>query len=265
MRVLVLLFFLFSAPAHAACRHALVLALDISGSVNAEEYLHQANGLANALLSPEIQELILAGGSDPVEIAVFEWSSEKHQDMIVDWTPLTDPQTIARVAERIRAHRKNRATLKTAIGSALNFARLLLEERKSCWRRTIDVSGDGKNNDGPRPQWIYENAPFEGIVVNALVVSLEDHDGREDGISSDPQGADKRKELQAYYNTEVVYGPDAFSIVALGYADYERAMRIKLIRELSPLTLSQAHPETWFGEAGMRQKNVENVFAPMLR
>lgn len=228
MRILLFLAtFLMVSPANAqSCRQALVLALDVSGSVNGIEYSQQVTGLANALNSEDVRKLILSGAQAPVSLAVFEWSSRNHQYVIQPWISLDSPAALNDAIARIRAHRPVRAGLKTALGTALTFGAGMLDQRAYCWQLTIDVSGDGRNNIGPNPTQAYALDGFERISVNALVVgdpiggTIEDN-----GLSA--------QVLRQYFEDDVIRGPDAFAIIANGYADYADAMRRKLMRELS--------------------------------
>lgn len=219
-----LLLIVLGQTAHAeTCRLALVLALDVSGSVDRKEYAQQINGVALALDHPDVRAQILNGGAAAVSLAVFEWSSRNHQFVIQPWVVLDSPVTLNAAIARIRAHRKQRAGLKTALGTALSFAGSLMREKDSCWYKTIDVSGDGRNNIGPTPRDAYHSPAFAAITVNALVVAPAD---------SDP--AEKSKEdLRAYYEAEVIRGAGAFAMIARGYDDYADAMRRKLLRELT--------------------------------
>lgn len=220
-----------TSAAAQSCRQALVLALDVSGSVNQEEYAQQIQGLATALNAPEVRALILLGADAPVSLAVFEWSSQNHQYVIQPWTDLTNGQALDAAIARIGRHRPVRAGLKTALGTALLFAENLFDARPQCWTKTIDVSGDGKNNIGPSPAIIYDRPAFDTITVNALVV----------GDPATASGATlgiKPESLRDYYRTEVIHGPTAFTMIANGYADYARAMELKLIKELQPAALS---------------------------
>lgn len=229
----ILLVSVCTTQAIAACRHALVLALDISGSVNAEEYALQLNGVAAALLSPKVQSLILEQPDAPISLAIFEWSSERHQNLILDWTEIKSRNTLANIAIKVRSHYKDRVTLKTAIGSALNYGKALLDQKTDCDQRTIDISSDGANNDGPPPKETYTTQDFSGITVNALVVTLEDAAEKQNIIVV------SREKLVNYFRTQVLHGPGSFSMMAVGYKDYERAMIEKLLLELAPAALSK--------------------------
>lgn len=230
----VLLFCGLAFPANAqSCRHALVLALDVSGSVNSVEYAQQVNGLANALNDPDVRALILWSADAPVALAVFEWSSRNHQYIIQPWISLDSPAALDQAIMRIRSHKPVRAGLKTGLGTALTFGAALLEEQSNCWQHTIDVSGDGKNNIGLSPQEAYRATNFAKITVNALVVGDPTHSS-EGGTGQSPEA------LKQYFEDEVIHGPFAFAMVAQGHADYARAMRQKLLRELALPVTGQA-------------------------
>jgi len=210
------------------CRLALVLALDVSGSVDEAEYAQQLNGLSFALNSAEVRAAILKNPETPVHLAVFEWSSRNHQFLVQPWTVLDSHNAIDVAVDRIRSYRKKRAGLKTALSTALLFAGELLEEKKECWQKTVDVSGDGKNNIGPAPSRVYELDTFIGVTVNALVV----------GNPSLPQKAGvgeslTQSDLQSYFEREVIHGRSAFAMIANGYEDFAQAMKRKLLREIT--------------------------------
>lgn len=221
----------------ATCRLALVLALDVSGSVNEAEYAQQLNGVAFALGSPAVRASILESAETHVDLAVFEWSSQNHQFVIQPWTTLNSNAAIDRAVARIQGFQRRRAGLKTALSTALIFAANQLQEKSHCWQRKIDVSGDGKNNIGPDVADIYRSPSFSGVTVNALVVT--------DPSAPDPtrEIAVKKDDLRRYYEREVIFGPGAFAMIAYGYDDYARAMEQKLLREIE-LPVLGALPET---------------------
>lgn len=220
------------AALSGSCRLALVLALDVSGSVNEAEYAQQLNGVAFALGSPTVRASIIENNGAHVDLAVFEWSSRNHQFLIQPWTTLDSHAAIDRAIGRIQGFKKKRAGLKTALSTALLFAADLLHEKSHCWQRKIDVSGDGKNNIGPNIAGIYKSPNFKGITVNALVVSDSSVP-----VSSREVAATK-DELKLYYEREVIFGSDAFAMIAYGYDDYARAMEQKLLREIEAPVLS---------------------------
>lgn len=222
----VLIFLVPKAADAAPCRLALVLALDVSGSVNETEYRQQLNGLAYALDSVDVRAAVLGAGAT-VDLAVFEWSSRNHQFMVVPWATLDSPAAIDRAVARILEYRKQRAGLKTALSTALLFAATLLEERRHCWQHTIDVSGDGENNIGPSLRQVYGSGILSDVTVNALVV------GDPADAGADRSHAMSRHELVLYFQRNVIRGAGAFTMLAQGYEDYERAMKLKLLREMA--------------------------------
>lgn len=203
--------------AASACRQALVLAIDVSASVSQREYELQRDGLAAALRDPQVADWIIGPDGNEIEILVFEWGDRTHQRIWVEWTGITDEHVLAVVAERIAAQTRDVKGQSTAIGAALAFASRKLAERSNCPTLTVDVSGDGKNNVGPRPRTIYPRLIDLGITVNGLVVATQDV-----------------AELSAYYHANVVVGPLSFVETAGGYEDYAKAIKRKLLRELVP-------------------------------
>jgi len=214
-----------ASGAQAACRQALALGLDVSGSVDAFEYRLQLDGLAAALDSAPVRELLLAGPGVPeVRMAIFEWSGAGEIRLIVPWETMSDPATHARVVAHLRNTVRRRADDSTALGSALLQGWALLEEQADCWVRTLDLSGDGRNNTGPPPETV--GPPPPGVTVNGLVI------GNARVINSPAL-----RELAEYYRTHVISGPGAFVEVARGFLDFEEAMQRKLMRELAPVVL----------------------------
>lgn len=215
---------LATAPAQA-CRLALALALDVSGSVSAEEYRLQMSGLATALGDPDVEAALFAIPDAPVALAVYEWSSSRYQRVIQDWTLIEDRTMLRDLRARLSDWSRQKAPEATGLGAALEYGKALLDRAPPCWNRTLDVSGDGKNNDWPDPRVLRRNGTLFGIRINGLVVARDS--GSEGG--QPPLDA---AELSAYFQARVIQGPDAFVEVALGFEDYANAMRRKLLREL---------------------------------
>lgn len=209
------------------------LALDISGSVDAREYRQQLDGLAWALEDAEVRAALLAMPSAPVMLSVYAWSGRDSQRLIADWQVMTGEAEVAALAGRLRQTERQKASVSTAIGTALLYGQARLGRAATCARAVIDLSGDGKNNDGPRPQDVRPG--LSGIVVNALVVGPGYTQAR---------GAMAREteDILAYFRANVIHGPDAFVELANGYGDYAEAMKRKLLRELQVVTLSAAKP-----------------------
>ncbi|OWU72665.1 von Willebrand factor A [Marinibacterium profundimaris] len=212
------------ASAAAECRLALVLAMDVSSSVDAQEDALQRGGLASALLAPEVQTALFASDMH-VALAVFEWSGRYNHEVLVDWTLIDSRAALFAVAQAIGASTRSHDEFPTAMGYALGYAAGLLDRAPPCLFQTVDVAGDGENNEGFAPSRAYRHFPFAGVVVNGLAI---------DGANSEPEVS-----LEHYYRNEVIRGPGAFVEVARGFEDYERAMRRKLERELRPRVVGE--------------------------
>lgn len=238
MRALVLAAGLMAAAgmATAECRQALALGLDVSGSVDAREYRLQMGGVAAALNAGEVRDKLMAMPNAPVRLMVFEWSGPGDQAIVVPWTAIDSEATLDSVIEILRGTQRRDASPGTALGVAMNEGARHLMRQPDCWKHTLDLSGDGKSNLGPRPRDVRDRIGASGITINALVIGIDD-----------PRISDIRQaeigELSSYFRAEVILGPDAFVQTALGFSDYARAMTEKLIRELDGLVFSQLrHP-----------------------
>lgn len=217
--------------AGAACRQALVLALDVSSSVDEAEYVLQMQGLAAALRDPDVQAYLLAQPEAPVSIAVFEWGGHFDQTLIIPWRSITSAADLDVIAATLGGRIRSGPIQPTSIGGALAYAGRLLETGPVCWQQIVDVSGDGKNNDGIRPKRGKQAPIYQTTIVNGLVIG-DDTPAAQVGIG----------ELVAYYQAEVIHGPAAFTETALGFADYGRAMKRKLLRELSMAVAANTRP-----------------------
>ncbi|BDW86250.1 hypothetical protein MACH21_24270 [Roseicyclus marinus] len=206
------------AVAQDQCRLALLLGVDVSASVDPSEYVQQTSGLAAALIAPEIVEAFL-NGPGPVALSIFEWSGRFQQDLVLDWTLVTSEADLTRIAERVARQQRRHQDFPTALGYALGYAAGHFASAPPCLFQTIDISGDGMNNDGFDPAAAYEHFPFEGITVNALAIG-----GASRGI-------------EEYFLTEVIRGPGAFVEYAATHDDFAEAIRRKLERELRVMIL----------------------------
>lgn len=212
-------------PAAAACRLALLLALDVSSSVDAMEYRMQRDGLVAALQDPDIRGALLQGAAQaPVALAVYEWSGRRQSALVLNWTLLLSAADIDLAMAAVAAAPRSETRFPTAMGFALGYGATLMRQAPDCGRRVIDVSGDGITNDGFSPTLAYKHFPFDGITVNGLAV-----------LGADPQ-------VEDYYRDEVARGPDAFVETAEGYAGYRRAMTRKLFREIGTMAVGQIAP-----------------------
>ncbi|HMQ57249.1 MAG TPA: DUF1194 domain-containing protein [Rhizobiaceae bacterium] len=205
---------LAASPARAdACALTLVLAMDASASVDAEEFAMQRTGLAQALVDPEVMDAILSVGG--IQAFAFEWSGRNQQVAIADWRFLDSGLEIAAFASQISKHERGFDDFPTALGHALGYASVAMQRApRRCERQVVDVSGDGVNNESFPPRTAYAAFPYGEVTVNGLVIA---------GEQPNPV---------IYYRENVIRGPGAFVEVALNYADYGNAMRRKLLREI---------------------------------
>jgi hypothetical protein len=217
---------LAAAPAFAQgqCRLALQLGMDVSASVDQAEYRLQVEGLASALLDPTVTEAFL-NGPGPVALSIFEWSGRFQQDIIVDWVMVESEADLLAITERVNQAIRGNQDFPTALGYALGFASTRFREAPACLFQTLDISGDGQNNDGFPPAAAYEHFDFDGVTVNGLAIG---------GAS---------REIEGYFLEHVMHGPGAFVEYALNHNDFAETMRRKLERELRAMILGDALPQ----------------------
>lgn len=213
-----------AAPAAAQdCRLALLLALDVSSSVDAGEHRLQRDGLAAALLAPEVQGPLL-NGPGPVALAIYEWSGRFQQDVLTDWQLVTTEAQLLDIAETLRSAPRSTGEFPTALGYAIGYAADMFANAPSCLFQTLDIAGDGENNDGFPPALAYRHFALSGITVNGLAIG---------GASAT---------IRTYYEAEVIRGPGAFAEYATSHDDFATAIRRKLERELRVMALTLDTP-----------------------
>lgn len=214
-----------SGPAYAQCDIALALAMDISSSVNEQEYEVQKGGLARALRDPAVQEAVLSPPGT-VALIAYEWSGWQQQDIISDWTLIESTADLVAFSDRIDNHQRKYAEFSTAIGRALLYGAELFDRLPyQCARHIIDVSGDGTSNEDVPPGSARVKTKLSGITVNALVI---------EGASPPPA---------PYYRRHVISGSEAFMMVARnGFDDYPELIKGKLIKELQHVLYIGAIP-----------------------
>ncbi len=215
------------AASAAGCRLALVLAMDVSSSVDAAEDRLQRGGLAAALAAPEVRAAFFAADL-PVALAVYEWSGRYNQELILDWTLINTQGDLTMAAATVGQSIRSHNDFPTAMGYGLGYGAGLLERAPACLYKTLDMAGDGQNNEGFGPKLAYSEFAFGDVTVNGLVVNAADYEA-EVG-------------LIAFYQSEVLHGPGAFLVIANGFHDYARAIRQKLERELTPPAIGALPP-----------------------
>ena len=203
---------LLASPA-AACDTALVLAVDVSGSISMVEYHLQMDGLAEALLDPAIIEALVKGHD---RLAVVQWSGDHFQQLSLPWQQFATAEEVTALAEALRVAKRPPDYTDTAIGNAIRFATPLFADVPDCARHVIDVSGDGAENDGMTLPQARAEALAAGIILNGLAIEIDD----------------TSLKLTEYYRLNVI-GPTGFVMTAKGLEDFPRAIRAKLLRELT--------------------------------
>lgn len=202
-------------PAHAADTDlALVMAVDVSGSIDAGEYRLQHEGIARAFESPPVLSAIAGGPHGTIDATVIEWSDRDKQVAIVPWTRLSGRASAAVFAAQVRAAHRTSDGL-TAIGDALLAAAAAFKAlHDHPARRVIDLSGDGIANIGPKPAAVRDALVAQGITINGLAI-----------LQNEPW-------LSSYYDQNVVGGQGAFLLDVRNYDSFTQAMQEKLVNEI---------------------------------
>ncbi len=194
----------------------LVLAVDASSSVSADEFELQIQGLAKAFRDPRVLQAVQASGDLGMAVSLIQWSDARKQFLAVDWTLVTGAEGAGAFAEEVADTPRYLIGGGTAIGSALKFAMRLFDHNDYTGRRrVIDVSGDGRANQGAHPAALRDAAVARGITINGRAI-----------VNEDPAVAD-------YYRVNVIGGTGAFIMTANDYESYALAILIKLIKEIA--------------------------------
>ncbi|KAA0681385.1 DUF1194 domain-containing protein [Roseomonas genomospecies 6] len=204
----------------------LVLAVDVSGSVDAEEGRLQREGYVAALTDPKVQAAIRGGPYGRIAVTYVEWAGDGFQRVTVPWTLLSDRNSVESFASSI-AESPYLTAQWTSISAAIDFsARLFNDNGFEGVRRVIDVSGDGVNNRGRPVQWARDEAVAAGITINGLPI-LNDR--------PNPWGGAAPTNLDGYYQDHVIGGPGAFLVPAVSFEAFADAILSKLLLEISGL------------------------------
>ena len=236
-----------AAAAPEAVDLALVMAVDVSESVDADEYVLQHEGIARAIEDPLLVKAIAAGKHGAIEVAVLEWSDRDKQVVTVDWSRVSDQASAASFAASVRASQRSSHGL-TAIGDALLAAHALLDRVPApADRRLVDVSGDGMANIGPPVQAVRDELVAAGITINGLAI-----------LASEPW-------LESYYNDYVIGGPGAFLLRAEDFSSFANAMQNKLQGEVAGLLppdgrqVATSRPAETAGRVSQRQMQPDQM------
>jgi hypothetical protein len=202
----------------------LVLAVDVSRSVDAEEAALQRTGYVAAFRHPSVIDAIRHGPLGRIAVVYFEWGGYGNTNLVIDWTLIKDKASAENFAHELRKSARLVAR-RTSISGALDIGAALLGSNDySGKRRVIDISGDGVNNSGDLVVMARDRAIARGITINGLPIL----NGRES-----PGGYQQVANLDLYYRDCVIGGPGAFHIVARSFKDFSRAVLRKLILEIA--------------------------------
>ena len=193
----------------------LVLAVDVSSSVDEEEYQLQIRGVGAAFTHPDVIAAIESSGGNGIAVAMVQWSDNEEQALVGGWHIIKDAADASEYARIIRRSPRIIAGGQTSIAGALSFS---INEIKNnnidSGRKVIDVSGDGRANNGIHPMNIRNLAIEENITINGLVI-----------INEEPF-------LDGYFERGVIGGRGAFMMIAEDYRDYAAMILQKLLREI---------------------------------
>ncbi len=210
----------------------LVLAVDVSRSIDEVEAELQRRGYIEALTNDRVVDAILSGEHRRIALCYTEWAGTHYQVVVIDWSVIDSAAAARRFAEKL-AEAPRMSQSWTAVGAALAHAGQRFENSGLvAKRRVIDVSGDGRTNDGPPAEIVRDKLVGQGIVINGLPVMMNRTNfGRPPDLM-----------LDKYYEESVIGGPGSFMIVADNFDHFSRAVRTKLVREISS-TEESRHPK----------------------
>jgi hypothetical protein len=213
-------------PAHAGeeVDLALVLAVDVSESMDTEEQELQRQGFIEAFRSPLVHDAIRDGMLGRIAVTYMEWAGLHSRTVVVPWTIIEGPEGAAAFADRLNGYAISRARW-TSISGAIDFSLdLLTKSNVEAVRQVIDISGDGANNQGRIITEARDQAVAKGITINGLPIMLKR-----------PRSIWDTEHLDLYYRECVIGGPGAFMVPVRERHQFAEAIRTKLIREIAGL------------------------------
>lgn len=205
----------------------LVLAADVSRSIDRQKFELQRSGYAAAIADPRVLEAIQSGPHRRIAICFVEWSGYGAQKLVIDWTLIGDADAARQFGDHLIEAPRSFAD-RTAIGGGIEFAMAQLDRSPfDAPRHTIDVSGDGTNNAGREVTLVRDEALAKGITINGLVI-LSDRP-----LSFNPEHTNPPGGLAKYYQDNVVGGPGSFVMAAEDFNSFGKAILAKLIAEIA--------------------------------
>lgn len=212
--------------AHPSVDVELVLAVDVSYSMDLDELAIQREGYAQAIVSKEFLQALKSGPNGKISVTYFEWAASSDQKIIIPWRVIDGPETADAVASEILKTPIRRAS-RTSISGAINFAMPLFDESPHRGiRRVIDISGDGPNNNGSPVTVARDAAVEKGVIINGLPIMV-----KEPSYSTMDIG-----NLDLYYEDCVIGGPGSFVVTIKEREKFKEAIRTKLVLEIAGRT-----------------------------
>lgn len=208
----------------------LILAVDVSYSMDMDELAIQREGYAQAIISKEFLQALKSGPNGRIAVTYFEWAASGDQKIIIPWRMIDGPETADAVANEIMKTPIRRAS-RTSISGAINFAMPLFDENPyHGLRRVIDISGDGPNNNGAPVTGARDAALEKGIIINGLPIMVKEPSYSTMDIDN----------LDWYYEDCVIGGPGSFVVSIKDRDKFKEAIRAKLLLEVAG-----RRPEGW--------------------
>ena len=203
-----------------------ILAADVSRSIDDAEFDLQRKGYAAALTDPRVLTAIRGRSGASIGVCFIEWSGDEDQQVVVDWSEIRDEEDAGTIAAAILAAPRSFMG-RTSISAAIDFA--MAHFAKSKWqagRRIIDISGDGTNNSGRPVTEARDQALAQGVTINGLAI-INDKPNLGYSAHTQPPGG-----LPLYYKQNVIGGPNAFLLVVQDFNSFADAMANKLAKEI---------------------------------
>jgi hypothetical protein len=214
---------LVEKESHPSVDVELILAVDVSYSMDLDELAVQREGYAQAIVSKEFLQALKAGPTGKIAVTYFEWAASNDQKIIIPWRVIDGPETADAVASEIMKTPVRRAS-RTSISGAINFAMPLFDENPyRGLRRVIDISGDGPNNNGAPVTGARDAALAKGITINGLPIMVKEPSYSTMDID----------DLDLYYEDCVIGGPGSFVVSIKDREKFKEAIRTKLLLEVA--------------------------------
>jgi hypothetical protein len=207
----------------------LVLAADVSRSVDHQKFMLQREGYAAAVSNPQVLDAIRSGAHGKIALSFLEWSGVGAQKVVIDWTTIDGPGAARRFGDQLVEAPRSFAD-RTSISGGIEFAMAQLKRSPfQSTRRTIDISGDGTNNAGRDVTIARDEAVAQGVTINGLVILSQSQ------VPWNPEHTNPPGGLEKYFRDNVIGGPGSFVVVADGFESFGKAIIKKMIAEIALL------------------------------